>query len=84
MAVMLFECSKTVRARNPLRLHHAEERVHVQLALPVPIAQLRHAYVAALTTQVPAHVGRAFELFRDAGGSRASKRARLRATRISL
>ena len=25
--------------------------------LPVPIAQLRHAYVAALTAQVPAHVG---------------------------
>ena len=43
--------------RIPLRRHCEDGRVHAQFVLTVPIAQLRHAYVAALTAQVPAHVG---------------------------
>ena len=72
--------------RNPLRWHRAEGRVHAQLALPVPIAQLRPAHAAVLTAQVSEHgqhLGNKHSSCPASGASCASNRARPCAIRIS-
>ena len=64
MAVLLFNCSKKVRALKHARLQRADGRVRSWHAFLVPIPQLRLSDAAALTAQVSEQGRRAFKLRR--------------------
>ena len=61
MAVLLFNCSKKVRALKRARLQRADGRVRSWHAFLNPIPQLRLSDAAALTAQVSEQGRRAFE-----------------------